>query len=88
MFSQKQMVEKGIEIGHWPTFERFPDGRKYRKHSIGDMVGMIYDTANWPVPDEVYHPDNYKEWHCDDPNVPPRTKEQKEEGRRVMEKWS
>ena len=46
MFSQKQMVERGIEIGHWPTFERFPDERKYRKHSIGELVGMIYDTSD------------------------------------------
>ena len=43
MFSQKQMVEKGVEIGHWPTFERYPHDRKKRKYLIGDM---IYDTSD------------------------------------------
>lgn len=74
MFSQKQMVEKGVKIGHWPTFERYPHDRKKRKYLIGDMIGMIYDTSDWPVPDEVYHPDNCNEWHCDDPNKPSHDK--------------
>ena len=87
MYSQEQLVEKGVEIGHWPTFERRPHKSEHRAHIIGDVVGMIYDTTSWPQPNDVYHPDNFKEWHCDDPKVPPRTKEQKGEGRRVMEKW-
>ena len=70
MFSQKQMIEKGIEISHWPTFERRPSKKHLREHIVGSMVGMIYDTTGWPVPDEVYHPDNWAEWHCDDPNQP------------------
>ena len=58
MFSQRQMMEKGVEIGHWPTFERRPHKRKHREHIIGNVVGMTYDTRDWPVPDEVYHPAN------------------------------
>lgn len=53
MFSQRQVVEKGVEIGHWPKFERHPHERKKRKYLVGDMVGMIYDTTDCPVPDEV-----------------------------------
>ena len=85
MFSQKQMVEKGFEISHWPAFERFPKQREHRKVTIGDMVGMIYDTSDWPVPDEVYHPDNHRKWHCDDPNRPALTQEEMESERKSYE---
>ena len=87
MFSQKQMVEKGVEIGHWPTFERHPGKRKHQFVEVGYMVGMIYDTTGWPQPDDVYHPDNGGRWHCDDPNVPPRTKEQIERNDAIRRKW-
>ena len=83
MFSQEQLVEKGIEIGHWPTFERHPSKRKHQFVEVGHMVGMIYDTTGWPFPNEVYHPDNYKCWHCDDPNRPALSKAERDEDRRV-----
>ena len=51
------------------------------------MVGMIYNTEGWPNPDDVYHPDNYGNWHCDDPNVPPLTKEQIEKDEAIRRKW-
>lgn len=85
MFSQKQMVEKGIEIGHWPTFERRSSKKGYREHITGSMVGMIYDTTGWPVPDEAYHPDNWAEWHSDDPNQPVATGEELEFDRKCDE---
>ena len=91
MYSQKQMIEKGIEIGHWPTFEEHPHEKKHREHTIGSMVGMIYDTTGWPVPDEVYHPDNRAEWHCDDPNCPLLEDDQKEAdagGRKILKQGS
>ena len=88
MPSQKQLVDRGIEeVEHWPTFERYPPDREFRRTSIGSMVGMFYDTAGWPQPDEVYHPDNYREWHCDDPNRPAHTQEELDEENAVMEKW-
>lgn len=43
---------------------------------IGDVIGMIYDTTDWPVPDEVYHPDNRRKWYCNDPNRPAHIPEQ------------
>ena len=46
MPSQKQLVDRGIEVANWPTFERYPSQRKHRKHTIGDVVGMTYDTSD------------------------------------------
>ena len=43
---------------------------------IGDVVGMIYDTTDWPVSDEVYHLDNRRKWYCNDPNIPAQTPEE------------
>ena len=42
MFSQKQMVDKGVEIGHWPTFERYPkeDYKDFRDYH-GSIVGIF-----------------------------------------------
>ena len=73
MYSQEKLVEKGVEFGHWPAFERRPHKKEHREHITGSIVGMIYDTTGWPVPDEVYRPDNWAEWHCDDPNQPVAT---------------
>ena len=78
-------MEKGVEIGHWPTFERLPSQRRHHMTTHGDMIGMIYDTRDWPVPDEVYHPDNRREWHCDDPNRPAPTQEEMESERKAYE---
>ena len=74
MYSQEQLMGKGIEIGHWPTFERHPEIRDNKP--TGDVIGMIYDTTSWPVPDEVYHPDNRRKWYCNDSNRPAHTPEQ------------
>ena len=43
---------------------------------IGDVIGMIYDTREWPVPEEVYHLDNRRKWYCNDPNIPAQTSEE------------
>ena len=86
MFIQKQMVEKGVEISHWPTFERYPSKRKHRFVEVGHMVGMIYDTTGWPQPDDVYHPDNCRNWHCDDPNRPAKTQAELDEERVFRER--
>lgn len=79
MFSQKQMIEKGIEIGHWPTFERYPkeDYKDFRDY-YGSIVGIVYDTTGWPVPDDVYHKDNWEHWHIHDPNRPDPAPEHEE----------
>ena len=87
MFSQKQKVKKGMEIGHSSRFERHPDKREHQFVEIGHMVGMIYDTTGWPRPDDVCHLDNYGRWHCDDPNVPPLTMEQLDEDEAIRRKW-
>ena len=56
-----------------------PHEIEHLEHIIGSVVGMIYDTTGWPVPDEVYHPDNRHEWHCDDPNMPWTAEEEMEQ---------
>ena len=75
--NKQQLVELGAtEIGRWPTFEtlspdHFSEGEIAEiKGRYGDIVGFVYDTSSWPVPEEVYHEDNFKKWHLDDPNKP------------------
>lgn len=70
--NKQQLVELGAtEIGRWPTFDGFSEIRANTlKKELKDLVGFIYDTANWPVPYEVYHLDNREYWHLSDPNRP------------------
>lgn len=70
--NKQQLVELGAtEIGRWPTFDGFSEIRANTlKEELKDLVGFIYDTAKWPIPDEVYHPKNWEYWHLSDPNRP------------------
>ena len=78
--NKQQLIGLGMKIEDWPTFERYSQFQIDRiKDDYGDVVGIVYDTANWPVPDEVYHPDNWCHWHLQDPNRPMTQKEHERE---------
>ena len=70
--NKQQLTALGAtEIGRWPTFEGYSEREtETLKDGLKSIVGFIYDTGDWPVPDEVYHPDNWKYWHLSDPNRP------------------
>lgn len=82
MFNQKQLIEKGFDIAHWPTLDRYSKDSETVQILFRDMIGVVYDTSKWPMPNDTYHPDNWRHWYPEDPNLPVAAREEIEEKER------
>ena len=65
--NKQHLIDKGIDVSHWRASSEYDE---VESMIFGDVVGMVYDTSKWPVPDDTYHADNWAFWHRDDPNRP------------------
>lgn len=81
--NKQQLMDKGFDIAHWPILDRFSKDPETVQILFRDMIGVVYGTSKWPVPDETYNPDNWRRWFPEDPNLPPISKAEIEEIERM-----
>lgn len=85
--NKEEMIALGADIAHWPTHEKYQPLDPGKEWHDGDIVGIIYNTSEWPVPAETYHPDNWMHWNEWDPNRPAITQKEETEREIMMQKF-
>ena len=48
--NKQQLIEKGLDVLHWRSSS---DYDMAEDTIFGDIVGVVYDTPRWPVPDDT-----------------------------------